>query len=257
MEMVKTLEQYKKSQFYEKYMDTYASDKILNNVFEVDLNIHKMHGLQTYSQVHQYNVDVMNDFVKLFSAHTEINDKELLWRMIYAVCIDPDEYAIKSIGGELCSADGLLSIKRIYRKYGISEETILEYAHYRRTPIFFFPREKYGINMSRASVFGDRIDHTLFDLKRRFDGEECKLSGAYNLPKTSKWMSAVGTFRNLVEMYGIQDIFVNKDYEVYDLEKSDGSIITEYGNASSWSWSSAYYDNLKKKIDAFMNKKQR
>ena len=254
MEIDKALELYKESQFYEKYKDSYVSDKILKEAFGVELRLHRMYGLKTYSQVLQYNVDVMNDLIKLLSICAGINDKELLWSMIYAVYLDPDGYAIESIGGVPCSADGLLSIKRIYRKFGISEETIREYEHYRRTPIFFFPQEKNGINMSRASVLGDKIDYTLFDLKRRFDGEECKLSNAYNLPKTSKWMSAVGTFRNLVDIYGIKDIFVNNNYEIYDLEKADGSIITEYSDEYSWGWSNSYYDNLKKKIDEFMNK---
>lgn len=254
MEMDKSLELYKESLFYEKYKDSYISDKILKETFGVELRIHRLYGLKTYSQVHQYNVGVMNDFIKLLPKCSGINDKDLLWGMIYAVYLDPDGYAIESIGGVPCSADGLLSIKRIYRKYGISEETIHEYEHYRRTPIFFFPQEKNGINMSRASVFGDKIDYTLFDLKRRFEGEECKLSNAYNLPKTSKWMSAVGTFKNLVDIYGIKGIFVNNNYEVYDLEKADGSIITEYLDEYSWDWSNSYYDNLKKKIDEFMNK---
>lgn len=253
MEIDNVLELYKESRFYEKYKDSYVSDKILKEAFGVELRLHRMYGLKTYSQVHQYNVDVMNDLINLFSTRTGINNKELLWSMIHAFYLDPDGYAIESIGGVPCSADGLLSIKRIYRKYGISEETVQEYEHYRRTPIFFFPQEKNGINMSRASVFGDKIDYTLFDLKRRFDGEECKLYNAYNLPKTSKWMSAVGTFRNLVDIYGIKDVFVNNNYEIYDLEKNDGSIITEYSDEYIWGWSNSYYDNLKKKIDVFMN----
>lgn len=45
-----------------------------------------------------------------------------------------------------------------------------------------------GINMSRASVFGDKIDYTLFDLKRKFAGNICRLDEAYNLPKTNAWL---------------------------------------------------------------------
>lgn len=221
MEIDKALELYKESPFYEKYKDKYESDRILKEAFGVELRLHRKYGLKTYSQVHQYNVDVMNDFIKLFSIYAGLNDKELLWRMIYAVYLDPDGYAIRTIGGVPCSADGLLSIKRIHRKFGVSEEAIREYELYRRTPIFFFPQEKNGINMSRAAAFGDKIDFTLFDLKRRFEGKECKLSNAYNLPKTSKWISEVETFENLVEEYGIKDIFVNDNYEIYDLEKAD------------------------------------
>ena len=254
MEKDKELELYKQSRFYEKYKETQVSDKILKEVFDVKLSSHRLFGLRTYSQVHKHNVEVMNDFINLFSKGSGINDEDLLRRMIDAVYLDPDGYAIKLIGEISCSADGLLSIKRICRKYGVSEKTIHEYEHYRRKPIFFFPQEKNGINMTRASVFSDKIDHTLFDLKRRFDGKECRLSNAYNLPRTSKWMLKVGPFENLVEIYDIKGIFVNDDYEVFDLEKSDGSIITEYRSKYSREWSNSYYDNLKKKIDEFMNK---
>lgn len=111
--------------------------------------------------------------------------------------------------------------------------------------------------MSRASVFGDKIDHTLFDLKRKFEGLDCKLSSAYGLPKTSKWISEVGTFENLVDIYGIKGIFVNDDYEVFDLEKTDDGIITGYCDEYRWEWTNSYYDNLKGKIEIFMKKQPR
>lgn len=254
-EVDKTLKLYKESQFYETYKNSYASDKILKKVFGIELRAHSIDKLKTYSQVHQYNVDVMNDFIRLFSTCAGIKDKEMLGRMIDAVYIDPDGHAIDSVGGVPCSADGLLSIKRIYRKFGISEEMIREYEYYRRIPIFFFPTEKNGINVSRYRVFGDKIDHALFDLKSRFEEKECKLFKAYNLPKTSKWISTVGTFERLVDTYGIKGIFVNDKYEVYDLEKDDGeSVIEKYADKYSRCWSDLYYDNLKKKIDEFMQR---
>ena len=173
--------------------------------------------------------------------------------MLHAFYVDPDECAIWTIGGVICSVDGLLSIRRIYRKYGMSAETVHEYEIYRQVPIFFFPKEKNGVNMTRASVFGDRIDCTLYDLKRRFEGKECKLEKVYNMPKTSIWLSEIGSFENLVNLYGIKGIFVNDDYEVYDLEKGDRNILTTYSDTYTWDWSDSYYDNLKKKIDEFMN----
>lgn len=38
--------------------------------------------------------------------------------------------------------------------------------------------------LSRYSIFGNRIDHTLFDLKQYFKGKYCKLISSYKLPKT-------------------------------------------------------------------------
>lgn len=249
------LEQFKESQFYAKYQDKYISDIILRNVLPSDKKFHWMYSQKKdYSNVHQYNVDVMRDLYHLFAVPARIEDKDILWEMIYAFYLDPDGYAIKERAGITCSADGLFSIRRIYRKHGLSEEAIEDYEKYRKVPIFFFPRERNGINMSRASVFGDRIDHTLFDLKNYFQGnkEDCRLATAYRLPKTSKWLEDLGSFEELVEGYGIKGIFVNDDYEVFDLERGGESVITQYSDQYRWEWSDTYYGNLKNKIGAFM-----
>lgn len=253
MENTELLQLYKKSLFYEKYKNSYVSDKILKEVFDITLTTHRLYGLKTYAQVHCFNVKVMTDLLKLFVEDMNIRDAEMIWEMLYAFYVDPDECAIWTIGGVICSADGLLSIRRIYRKYGMSAETVHEYEIYRQVPIFFFPKEKNGVNITRASVFGDRIDCTLYDLKRRFEGKKCKLEKVYNMPKTSIWLSEIGSFENLANLYGIKGIFVNDDYEVYDLEKGDRNILTTYSDTYTWDWSDSYYDNLKKKIDEFMN----
>ena len=39
----------------------------------------------------------------------------------------------------------------------------------------------------------------------------------------------------------------------YNLEKGDRNILTTYSDTYTWDWSDSYYDNLKKKIDVFMN----
>lgn len=191
----------------------------------------------------------MKDLLHLFMLDSGFNDEAWIWHMIYAFYLDPDGYWNESIADVPCSADGLLSIRRIYKKYGFSEKMIDTYEHYRKRSIFFFPQEMNGINMSRASVFGDRIDHTLLDLKRQFEKKPCKLADAYALPKTSQWLFAIGTFEHLVDLYGIRGVFVNEDNEVYDLGKGDGSILTEYDEDYTWDWNDAYYENVKKKID--------
>lgn len=252
-ELDKVLDQYKDSSFYEKYKDSYISDIILRDVFKCDIELHRLYGLKTYSDIYRLNVDVMRDLISLFADSVQVEDENIFWKMINAFYLDPDSCAIKELAGIDCSADGLFSIKRIYRKYGLSEKTISEYERYRMRPIFFFPRERNGINMSRASVFGDKIDHTLFDMKEYYQGNNnCKLAAAYKLPKTSKWLEKMGSFEDLVKWYGIKGIFVNENYEVYDLENGDGGVITDYSDEYSWWWSDTYYLNLRSKIDSFM-----
>lgn len=254
MDKEQILKQYLESTFYEKYKETYVSDKILREFFEEELKLHRLYGIKEYKQAHQFNVNVMTDLLNLFSRTTKVDDEKVVYNMVNAFYLDPDGFEIRKIGGIDCSADGLLSIKRIYRKYGMSEETIYEYEKYRRIPIFFFLQEMNGINMSRASVFGDKIDYTLFDLKRKFAGNICRLDEAYNLPKTNAWLKNIGSFEKLVEIYKIKGIFVNENYEVFDLEKGNGSLITDYCDEYSWTWSERYYNQLKSKIDLYMKK---
>ena len=239
------LEKYKASEFYVKYKDSYVSDVILRKVFNENIKLHRLYKLKTYSDVHQFNVSVMGDLKNSFADSAQIKDNDILWEMICAFYLDPDSQAIKKLKGIDCSADGLLSIKRIYQKYELLDETIQEYEKYRILPIFFFPQEKNGINMSRASVFGDKIDHTLFDIKNYYLGniDNCKLANAYKLPKTSKWLKDIESFKNLIEWYGIKGIFVDENYDVYDLDIGDKSIITDYCDKYSWQWSDTYYCN--------------
>lgn len=253
---------YKNSSFYKKYKNTYFSDIILRDVLKSNNKLHRLKGYKkkSYEEIHKEITEVMKDLYEGFAVETNFSDKYLFWSMLYAFYIDPDSNGTREWGGVICSADGLFSIRRIYRVHGISDQTILDYQLYRKVPIFFFPREKNGINMTRASVFGDRIDYTLFDIKKYFEAkteserEQCRLSFAYRLPKTQAWMQAVGSFENLVEWYGIKGIFVNDSYEVFEIEKGQSEVIRDYMDTYGWEWSSVYYENLKKFVDQFMNK---
>ena len=77
--------------------------------------------------MHQFNVDILSDLLCLFACPAHIEDEGVLWNMIYAFYLDPDSCAVKQLAGIECSADGLFSMKRIYRKYGLSEDAIAEY----------------------------------------------------------------------------------------------------------------------------------
>ncbi|WP_286028595.1 hypothetical protein [Ligilactobacillus agilis] len=92
---------------------------------------------------------------------------------------------------------------------------IKEYETYRKHPIFYFPCERNGVNMTRATVFGDRIDCTLLDLKYYYTKEkQCKLKSA--------------------------------------LERGAGAILSDYHSDTRWQWSDQYYENVKKASEKFM-----
>ncbi|MBU3130273.1 hypothetical protein [Clostridium tagluense] len=261
---MKRLENYLSSDFYKKYKNTYHSDKILKEVFNCELKfVHRIRsfGKKKYSDIYGMNIHIITDFIDLYYQEMLHKDYDIAWKMIYSFYLDPDSVATKSYGDILCSADGLLSIKRIYSHKGLTTQFISEYETYRRVPIIYFPQETNGINMTRASVFGDRIDYTLFDLKKYFeakksktnvDSHKCRLISAYELPKTSDFLHQMGSFENLIDWLNIKGIFTSEQYEVYDIEKGDDSIITDYLPEYSWNWSDEYYINIKEMIDKYL-----
>lgn len=258
-ELDNILDLYMNSGFYEKNKDTYHSDKILKNVFKCGISVHRFYGIgkKTYEEIHQTDTEFMRDLICEFANKV---DEDIVYKMILACYIDPDCKAKKPIKNIQCNADGLFSVKRIFNRYGISEEAVTEYEHYRKKPIFFFPIEKNGINMTRYSVFGDRIDYTLYDLKMCFENREkgdikdCKLFSAYTRPRTEKWLDNIKSFPDLVNEYGVMGVFVNENFEVYDIEKGNGEIISNYDESYDRQWGNRYYDNLRILIDKFYAK---
>ena len=176
-----------------------------------------------YNDIYERNIQKAKKLLK------EYSDEETAWKKFYKEFYrDPDGYRIKEKNGVTCTADALLSAWRIYNHEGFNEQFIEAYEQYRKEPIFFFPREQGGINQSRAAVFGDRIDHFLFDLKRYCSGEESKLESAYQKENTKKWLETFNQanhrpdFGELVKWFRIDGIFVNENLEVFDLEKRMG-----------------------------------
>ena len=130
------------------------------------------------------------------------------------------------------------------------EDSIIEtYRRYRKDPIFCFPSVPGGINSTRASILGDKIDWTLWDLKKYYSDqrEECLLLPAYRRSKTSQWQDAMGSFENIVEWFCIKGIFTDDNRNVYDLE--NGGILSGGPNRLSKEWSQEYYQCVKDKID--------
>lgn len=260
-ELNSVLDLFKSSSFYLKYKDTYFSDIILRKALKCNTSLHRYYGLNkmSYEEVHKLCSDILRDLIAGFAKEVNFRDEKLFLNMIFAFYIDPDSHSVREVNGIKCTADALLSIRRIYSKYGIDMRTVAEYELYRKKPIFFFPRETNGINMTRASVFGDKIDHTLYDIKMYLDADskeqrnKCRLISAFHLPKTKAWLEEIGSFENLVDWYGIKGIFTNDDYNIYDIEKGQGKVISEYLSGYTWEWSDEYYNNLKTYIDQFMS----
>ena len=210
-----------------------------------------------YDEVYKMNINRASLLVKKY-------EKENVgWALFKSKYKDPDGFKINESGyvcraGVDCTADALLSARRIYNHEGFNEEFIKTYAKYRKEPIFFFPREQGGINQSRAAFFGDRIDHFLFDLKQYCLGKKSKLESVYQKEETKKWLESFSqvnqrpNFGELVKWFKIDGIFVNENLEVFDLEKTDGSIIESYSPAYPKEWSTKYYINLKKKMDIYI-----
>lgn len=190
---------------------------------------------------------------------------ESSWKRFRAIYVDPDSFWIDKNGYKMkediiCTADALISISRIHYHEGFNSNFIETYEKYRKVPIFFFPREQGGINQRRFTIFGDRIDHFLFDLKQYCLGKHSKLENVYQKEKTKKWLESFGkvngrpSFSEIADWYQIVGVFVNDDYEVFDLEKDDESVISKYCDKYTSEWTDKYYDNLKIKIDKFVTR---
>lgn len=203
-----------------------------------------------YNDIYKFNILLMNEIIKNYP----LNDKA--WKLFKTFYKDPDGYAIDENGfktrkGVECTVDAIISINRIYNHDGFNQKFIDNYTIYRKNPIIFFPREKGGINTSRYAKFGDRIDHTLFDLKNYFENKEYKLIKSYELPKTKLWLESFDSFEDIVDYMKIDEVFVNEDNEIYDLENNNGEIIKSYYDSYSKIWTKTYYKNVKERIRMF------
>lgn len=256
-EKMDILEEYLKSDFYKKYRNTYYSDSILKDVFGRAITKHRV-SLKNYEDVYEKNIEVMQDFIE-YANKSQSVDEYSKWLMLRSFYIDPDRKSIiYDDQGVACSADGLISLRRIYNMCGLNQNLVEEYKEYRKAPIFHFPKETNGINMSRASVFGDRIDHTLYDIKRKCEGEKnCRLKLAYNLPKTKSWLECFKyNFERIVEWLKVGGIFVDENYNIYDLEKNDNTIIINYQEDYKREWTDSYYSNIKAKISKYYEERK-
>ena len=218
-----------------------------------------------YSDIYSYDIELYG-FIK-----QKYGTGEDAWKLFYESYIDPDcypsEQGKKIINNIKCSFDSLLSISRIHYYEGFGESFIETFKTYRKNPVFSFPSEKGGINTSRALYLEDRIDHTLLDIKNYCEGEKSVLYKAYTKKKTSEWIAYFNSdFEKIVNWLGINGVFVNDKYEVLDLEKEEDiplkalnqeySKIRDKNYIGAWGDASAYYKNVKNKLDIMNSRTQ-
>ena len=208
-----------------------------------------------YKTIYEFDIVLMNESMRNYRTEKEA------WEVFYEFYKDPDEYAINEKGFRRrndikCTVDGLLSVNRIHQhEQGFNKNFVEAFTTYRKIPIIFFPSEMNGINFSRAKTFGDRIDHTLYDLKQYCEKNSGKLKTSYELPKTQSWLQSFNkSFSDIVKWMNIDGIFVDNNNNIYDLEKGNGEIICDYCEKYERSWSSNYYKNVKEKIDTYKKK---
>ena len=254
------LAELKQTEFFKKYQGSYVGDKILRDYYKIPLakkatSIH----FSSYEEVYTWNLQIFQDILALIELPKATD--EMLWKLAYVIYIDPDGYATRNRANVVCTADALLSFKRIYTQYGFNEQMIKAYASYRKQPLIYFPREKNGINMSRAFVFGDRIDSTLLDLKVYYENgksaDECRLKKAFQLAKTAAFLQSFANFAELVDWLGIRGYLVSATNEVFDLEKGHEAILTDYHIETSWKWSANYYEHVKLAIADYAKASQK
>lgn len=210
-----------------------------------------MNKALNYEQIYEYDIELIKSIQEKYK-----DDNELAWKVFRTFYQDPDGYPVgdtyREIGGVKCTADALMSIKRIFElENGFNANFREAFVKYRESPIFFFPCEQNGINQSRRykSTFDDRIDYTLYDIKTYYDNKmnakKCILKDAFMKAKTNKWLKNLGSFDSLIKEYDISEIFVDKTGNVYNIETGD--VIEEVPEKIEYT--EGYYNNLKSMID--------
>lgn len=188
------------------------------------------------------------------------NNKVYLMKIIKALYIDPDKEdslikeKAKGISDKekiVFKADGICGWKRLFDVYDGKNNSswVDKYEHVRGSKYgeLFWPGKigKGGgqtINQQRYAHFKDRIDWTLFDIKLYIEGKDTIMSykNEYTKKYFEKFKSKSDGFKNFIDSMEL-GVFVNENYDVFDLSKDNESIITE---ESKCHWSDSYLDKL-------------
>ncbi len=220
----------------------------------------------TYKEVIEANCERILTFYKTgYYKHLLEKEPDFVKKVVTeALYVDPDKKMIVRCDktGTILSADGIVSVNKLYDLFDgkSGKQWIEEYRVIRSEErvCLFWPKHRGGINSCKAVVFDDRLDYTLFDIKRFYEileeykgyGEQeikkevekqCKLGTAFIKSETYNWLCAFKTFADFVENRGLKK-FVNSKLEVVELETNKP--ITYY--KKKYVYNKAYYDSLKR-----------
>ena len=72
-----------------------------------------------------------------------------------------------------------------------------------------------------------------------------------------QWLENMRSFENIIDWWGVKGIFTNENYDIYDLEYEEPQCIKKHKDSMEYrkQWSLDYYQNLKKKIDMFFERR--
>ena len=108
-------ELYEQSDFFEKYKGTYFSDCIVKDILGEKIRNRPLRNFSklSYEEIYALNLKVMTDLLEFSNIEKFSLNKEDTWMLLKSIYLDPDGASVKHYYGVECTADGLLSIRRI------------------------------------------------------------------------------------------------------------------------------------------------
>lgn len=114
---------------------------------------------------------------------------------------------------------------------------------------------KKSINMARSYCFKERIDYTLFGIKKWYEGSEKSVEVFRNvLNGNENWLKQFKGFQGFIDFFML-NAFVSDEYDVYDLSsyrKEEYNIVISDFPIVKFTTKEEYPDNL---IEAYIPKK--
>ncbi len=207
-----------------------------------------------YAEIIEYNTNYFESILKSGYEFTVEQIKGLM----YNGYKDPDCFYKKETEGIITedirfSGDGIFSMRRIMRHFEKPNEMVGFYRSFHQKytePLFCFPCERGGINSARRLAFNDRPDCTLFDLKNYLNGNPTciKYNRRHHAHKWLEWLKETygsEAFKALVDFLNVNKPFVNSNYEIFDIEKGERSILNSLPEKRTSEWSLKYFNNLR------------
>jgi hypothetical protein len=217
-------------------------------------------------KIYEKNIELIKELYNSDFGENHRNE-QFFKNLIEVIYTDPDLYDknLKDRASKLTDRfsvefgpDGICGWKILFDIYdgNASAEWLEKYKIIRQSEIgtLFWPCQKTGgetINVQRNRLFGDRIDLTLYDIKRYIEKKETLMS--FENEDTKNFLEGYrknGGFKRFVEDLNLKMFVDDKNYEVYDLSennyKEKPSIDDEKCN--KFEWSNRYKSEKKKTI---------